>query len=246
MNGQSRGVTPVEMPGLAAGEYEVRVDLRGYEGKSQKVVLSEAEPRAELRPVLTRVAPASGTADILSTPFGANVTVDGVAAGQTPLLQLKLKAGSRKVELAKDGYEPWVATLAVESGKKAHLDAALKAIVVATPVPVPTAEAVDPSRIYNNLGSDVDAVAKKVAGTSASYPSELPKLRSGDSASVTISFVVTEDGEVSEPRIVESGGGKVLDEAVLSAVRSWKYSPAVRRGVKVKVRITLKQTFRAG
>ena len=148
--------------------------------------------------------------------------------------------------MAKDGYEPWTGTLAVEAGKKARVDATLKAIVKATPVPLPTAEAVDASRVYNNLGSDVDVVAKKIAGSSASYPSELPKLRSGDSTSVTISFVVTEEGEVEEPRIVESGGGKVLDEAVLGAVRSWKYSPAAKRGVKVKVRITLKQTFRAG
>ena len=38
----------------------------------------------------------------------------------------------------------------------------------------------------------------------------------------------------------------MIDDAVLAAVRAWKYSPAVKRGVKVKVRITLKQTFRAG
>ena len=246
VNGQSRGITPFEMPGLAAGEYEVRVDLRGYEGKAQTVVLTEAEPRAELRPVLSRVAPTSGTADILSTPFGANVVVDGVAAGQTPLLQLKLKPGSRKVEFVKEGFEPLESTLTVEAGKKARLDATLKAIVVATPTPVPTAEPVDVSRVYNNLASELDTVAKKVAGSSASYPSELPKLRSGDSASVTVAFVVTEEGEVAEAKIVESGGGRVLEEAVLAAVRSWKYSPAVKRGIKVKVRITLKQTFRAG
>ena len=245
VNGQSRGVTPFEMPGLAAGEYEVRVELRGYEGKTQTVILSEAEPRAEVRPVLTRAAPATGTADILSTPFGATVSVDGASAGQTPLLQLKLKPGTRKIEVAKDGYESWAGTLTVEAGKKTRVDAALRAIVNATPVPAPTAEAVDPSRIYNNLGSEVDVVAKKIAGSSTSYPDAMPKLRSGDSASVTISFVVTEEGEVAEPRILESGGGK-LDEAVITAVRSWKYSPAAKRGVKVKVRITLKQTFRAG
>ena len=246
VNGQSRGVSPVEMPGLAAGVYEVKVELRGYEGKSQTLTLSEAEPRAEFRPVLNRAAPVSGTADILSTPFGATVTVDGAVAGQTPLLQFKLKPGTRKVEVAKDGFEPWASTLTVEAGKKTSLDAVLQAIVKATPVPVPTAEVVDVSRVYNNLGSDVDVVAKKVGGTSASYPSDLPKLRSGDSASVTISFVVTEEGDVADPKIVESGGGKALNEAVLGAVRSWKYSPASKRGVKVKVRITLKQTFRAG
>ena len=172
--------------------------------------------------------------------------MDGAAAGQTPLLQFKLKPGTRKVELAKDGYEPWAGTLTVEAGKRTHLDAALKAMAKATPVTVPVAEVVDVGRVYNNLASEVDTVAKRVSGSSPSYPSELPKLRSGDSASVTVSFVVTDEGDVAEPKIVESGGSKVLDEAVLSAVRSWKYSPAAKRGVKVKVRITQKQTFRAG
>jgi TonB family protein len=57
---------------------------------------------------------------------------------------------------------------------------------------------------------------------------------------------VSDEGEVVEPKVVESGGSKILDEAVLAAVRSWRYTPAAKRGVKVKVRITQKQTFRAG
>jgi TonB family protein len=61
-----------------------------------------------------------------------------------------------------------------------------------------------------------------------------------------VSFVVTEEGTVTDVRLVESGGSKPLDEAVLQGVRGWKFSPAVKRGVKVKVRINQKQTFRAG
>jgi TonB family protein len=62
---------------------------------------------------------------------------------------------------------------------------------------------------------------------------------------VYITFVVTEEGEVTDLRVVESGG-RVVDEAVLAAVRQWKYSPAVRKGTPVKVRVEFKQTFRAG
>ena len=60
-----------------------------------------------------------------------------------------------------------------------------------------------------------------------------------------ISFVVTEDGEVTDLRIVESAG-RGVDEAVLSAVKKWKYSPAVKKGTPVKVRVEFRQTFRAG
>ena len=58
-------------------------------------------------------------------------------------------------------------------------------------------------------------------------------------------FVVAEDGEITDLQITESAGD-VLDEAVTAAVRNWKYAPGARRGVKVKVRVPFKQTFRAG
>ena len=37
-----------------------------------------------------------------------------------------------------------------------------------------------------------------------------------------------------------------VDEAVLAAVKKWKYSPAVKKGTPVKVRVEFRQTFRAG
>jgi protein TonB len=97
-----------------------------------------------------------------------------------------------------------------------------------------------------NAASDVDTVAKKLSGLSVSSPDNAPKMTSGDSVSVSVSFVVTENGEVTEPKVLESGGNRVVDEAVLAAIRSWKYAPAVKKGIKVKARVTLKQTFRAG
>ena len=161
-----------------------------------------------MKVALVRIAPAMGSADILSTPFGAAVLVDGAAAGETPLIQFRLKPGTRKVDLTKEGYEPWSSSLVVEAGKKAKLDAMLKAVVKAPPPAVPTPEPVDPSRIYTNTPSEVDTLAKRISGTSPSYPSELPRMRSGESESVVVSFVVSEEGEVGEAQIVESGGSR--------------------------------------
>ena len=53
---------------------------------------------------------------------------------------------------------------------------------------------------------------------------------------------MTEKGDVSEPRVVESAG-EVLDEALLAAVKDWHYEPADANGVKVRVRIRERQTF---
>jgi serine/threonine-protein kinase len=246
VNGQSQGTSPLEVNGLAAGDYDVRVELKGHDPKVQRVTLSEVEPLAHLQVALARVTPTAGTADFLSTPIGAAVIIDGSPAGQTPLLQQRLKAGPHRIELAKEGHETWSGTLTVEVGKRAKVEAILRAVAVATPPPVPTPEPVDTTRIFNNVPSDVDTLAKRIAGSSPTYPSDLPKLRSGDSASVVVTFVVTEEGEVTDAKISQSGGSRALDEAVLTAVKKWKYSPAVKRGVKVKVRIAQKQTFLAG
>ena len=63
--------------------------------------------------------------------------------------------------------------------------------------------------------------------------------------SVSVSFVVDERGEIVDPKVIESAG-KQIDDAVLSAMRNWKYQPAQKQATPVKVKITFKQTFRAG
>jgi TonB family protein len=186
----------------------------------------------------------TGVADVVSTPFGAAVSVDGARIGQTPITDHRLRPGSHRVDIAKDGYEPWSGTLVVEAGKRGRIDAALRAIPKQTPAPAVRAAVVDPSRVY--LPNEVDSPAKRVSGTSPSYPSDrAPPLRSGESVSVTVSFVVTETGEVTDLKVMESAN-KIVDEAVLAAIRGWKYSPATKNGTKVKVRMALKQTFRTG
>jgi TonB family protein len=102
---------------------------------------------------------------------------------------------------------------------------------------------VDPSRVYEPR--EVDTQPKRLSGGSAPYPDTAPKMRSGDSVSVSLTFVITEEGEVTDIKVTESGG-KMVDDAVMAAVRNWKYAPGVKKGIKVKVRSGAKQTFRAG
>jgi len=242
--GEAKGTTPLDLGGLAFGAHDVKLEMRGYEPRTESVTLTAEAPKAELKVALTRLAPVMGTADFLSTPFGATILVDGNRVGETPLSEFKVKPGTHKVELDKDGYEPWSGPLVVQAGKKARVDAELKAIPKpATPAPPPTLEPVDPNRVYG--ASEVDVMAKKVSGPQVSYPDNAPRLRSGDRVSVSVSFVVTENGDVTDVKLVESAGNKVVDETVLSRIKNWKYSPAEKRGIKVKVRMTLKQSFQA-
>jgi TonB family protein len=246
VNGQSKGPAPLEFGDLPLGAYEVKVELKGYEPRIQALNLTEAEPRVDLKLALNRVGPVQVAAEVVSNPAGANVVIDGVNAGVTPLSGHRLKPGAHQVEVTKEGFEPWTGTLNAQAGKPARLDAQLKAAAKATPPPTPGPEAVDPAKVYANSTSDkdapVDVIAKKTSGPSVSYA---PRLRTGESVSVTLSFIVDEQGEVSDIRVMESGG-KQLDDAAVQAVQKWKYTPATKQGIKVKVRHSFRQTYRAG
>jgi serine/threonine-protein kinase len=241
VNGEAKGLAPLEL-GLPVGNYELRAELRGYEPKAQMVNVTADTPRTEVRIALSRLAPVMGSAEIVSTPTGGSVAVDGAPAGETPLAELKLKPGSHKVEITKEGFEPWQGSVSVEPGKKARVEAPLKAVAKAAP-PSPKAEVADTERIYPNTAAEVDVPARKVSGSSAEYPKRAPSLRSGQSVSVSVSFVVTEKGDVEDVKVLESAG-RIVDDAVVSAFRSWKYEPAVKQGQKVKVKVNWKQTFR--
>jgi TonB family protein len=245
VNGESRGQTPLHLADLPLGRYSVRVELKGYEAQTRDVSLDVGSPVAEVKLTLARpAAAATGAADVVSTPAGAAVSVDGRSVGRTPLAGLKLKPGRRRIAIALDGHETWTGTVDVAAGETGRVEVRLR------PEPKPSAPAtpppVDTSRVYENTPGAVDSPAKKLSGNSPSYPSAVAgRLRSGERVSVVVRFVVTETGEVQDVSVVESGG-KAVDEVVLAAVRGWRYSPARKQDTAVKVLILFKQTFLGG
>jgi serine/threonine-protein kinase len=244
VNGAPRGQTPLDLVDLPFGVYAVRLELTGYDAQAQDVSLTADSPAAQLRVNLVAAAPATGAADILSTPAGAAVSVDGQAAGTTPLSGLKLKPGPHRLEVALDGHETWSGTLDVVAGRRGRVEAQLRPLAKAKAPPTP--EPVDATRVYANTPSEVDVLARKVSGDSPSYPSDrAPRLRSGERVSVLVSFLITETGDVQDVAVQESAG-KTVDEVVVSAIRTWKYQPATKRGTRVRVRMLFKQTFLGG
>jgi TonB family protein len=237
VDGQTLGITPLDVSELSLGTHEVRVELKGHAPLTQEVSLTSDAPASEVRLALTRAAVAMGLADITSTPSGAQVRIDGAPAGRTPVRDYRLRAGNHVVEVTADGHERWSGGLIVREDRRARLDAPLKPIAKATPTPPP---AEDLNRAWSQDEVDVKPVLlKKVA---ADYPSSLPSLKKKQELVVTGTFVVNEKGEVGEIKIVDSGG-PLVDQSVLAALAKWKYSPGEKKGAKVRVRIPFKQTF---
>jgi TonB family protein len=247
VNGDYRGITPLDLAGLPLGEYEVRMELKGFEPRTQTVSLTSDAPEYPVKASLTRLGPALGSAEILSDPVGATVSIDGREVGVTPLPAYRLRPGSYRVDIAKDGYETWSGSVVVGSGGKGSVNAQLRAVSApaATPVPSPPAsEAPDPNRVFQE--NELDGTVRKVSGPPATYPRNAPPLRSGESRSVSVSFVVLESGEPSDVKIIESGGNGIVDDAVVSMIQESRFAPPTKGGVKVKVLLLRKFTFRAG
>ena len=123
----------------------------------------------------------------------------------------------------------------------------------AAPAPATPAANVDPEPADDGASGPADLEAglvaldddvtppQRVEGSTASYPDLARRKRLA--GTITVTMIVSETGEVLEPRVVESAG-EILDQAVLDAIASWRFEPARKGDKAVRVRWTVRQTFR--
>ncbi|MBO6523438.1 MAG: energy transducer TonB [Balneolaceae bacterium] len=67
--------------------------------------------------------------------------------------------------------------------------------------------------------------------------------RAGIEGRVTVQFIVNEQGQVENPRVIRGIGGG-CDEAALEAVKQAKFTPGMQRGRPVRVQYSLPIVFR--
>lgn len=73
------------------------------------------------------------------------------------------------------------------------------------------------------------------------YPDRAKK--SGIEGRVTLQFIVTENGEVEDPKVIRGIGGG-CDQAALDVIKKAEFSPGRQRGKPVRVKMTQSITFR--
>lgn len=103
VDGVKRGVAPVTLSGLPAGDHLVVAALAGHEDARKTVILIAENPRTE---VDLRLEPIAGLVLIHTEPAGAEVKVDGADRGRTPLFLSDILLGKHRVQLALQGHQP--------------------------------------------------------------------------------------------------------------------------------------------
>ncbi|HSF15199.1 MAG TPA: TonB family protein [Vicinamibacteria bacterium] len=238
IDGSLQGVSPLTVESLAAGEHSVRVAKDGYlpfEDRFELLAGSQG-------PLNFALQPARMSLFLESVPTGASVKVDGRSIGQTPVEDAQLDPGQHEIEVENDGYAAWGSVVVAQAGETVNLLAHLRPVEPKDKSPGASAARKTKPGDLVELGPG-DPAPKRVSGEPPTYPAVARRLNQQGRA--TVEFVLDEDGVPTKLQVIESAG-EVLDAAVLESLSTWRYEPPQKDGVKVRVKMRVRQSFRLG
>ena len=151
--------------------------------------------------------------------------------------RLEEEKKAEEARLAEEQRKAEEARLAEEQRKAEEL---ARAATTTTTLPPTTQPAIRPGTLVNlsDPGVVAPAVAKKA-------PLQYPPiaLRQRIEGTVELNVLVDEKGNVADTQVVRSAGGGGLDDAAKDNVKRWKYRPASKDGVPVKVWVSVRVEF---
>ena len=250
VNGEERGATPLSLEELTFGTYDLVLKRSGFRDEVLSTELNAEGSQATfdivLRPVPASPKPAHFR--IRSTPSGSRVQIDGRDAGATPIDRHQVWAGGRRVLIELDGFLPWEDTVRARAGVTETIDVELtprrsSQAVNAEPTETESApETVAEGTLVKR--GEMGVINPRCVGCPpVAYPQATRRARM--QGVVELSFVIDENGEVRDLQVEESAG-PIFDSAVVDTVRQWRYEPATKNGVRVKMRWMKRFRFQQG
>ena len=123
LDGVKKGVTPIAINGLQLGEYEIQVKHDGYRTFTQSVSITKDKPKIT---VIANLEHVTFVLQVSSYPTEAEVYVDGIKKGLTPITIDDLPLGEHFVEVKKQNFAIWSQKIDAESYKVIQLVATLQ------------------------------------------------------------------------------------------------------------------------
>ncbi|MFT3896130.1 MAG: energy transducer TonB [Thermomonas sp.] len=110
--------------------------------------------------------------------------------------------------------------------------------------PLPPAPAAPAAPSPPVASVQADSVPVPIGKPSAPYPVEA--LRNGESGTVLLRVTVGRDGVPSGVALAKSSRSRVLDRAAMSAVRNWRFRPAMSNGQPVSATVQIPVSYNLG
>lgn len=101
LNGSLQGETPLTLPRISSGEYQLQMRLAGYRTYSEKLLLQPGDEHT----VTARLEALPASLRVVSEPSEAWVYVDNQRRGKTPLDLNPLTPGTYRIRVDLQGYE---------------------------------------------------------------------------------------------------------------------------------------------
>jgi hypothetical protein len=144
VDGVYYGITPALASGLAPGNHQVRLSLSGFAEWIGTVQVTSGATTTVSQTLHTASptpthSPGTGTISVSSSPAGAQVFLDDVYMGITPVTLPSVTPGSHVVLLKNPGYSDWQATIMVQSNQNTPVSATMTPVSTPTPTegPIP-------------------------------------------------------------------------------------------------------------
>jgi hypothetical protein len=142
IDGAFKGKTPLLVTDLPLGRHRISAARDGYSPREVETLVRDRIPQKVEIPLVSTAA----RLVVDSTPKGAQVLINGVQRGETPLTLETVGAGEHTLELTAKGYETLRLPIRLEAGRTESLSPILKAIPAElTVVSIPSG-----ARIYVN------------------------------------------------------------------------------------------------
>jgi hypothetical protein len=148
---------------LTPGSYPVRITLANYQPYTVTAVVTADgvyDIRANLVPVSPGPTPnTNGQITVRSSPSGANIYVDNLYKGLTPLTLVGIPNGGHTILLRMNGYQDWQSTVNVAAGSSTDVSGTL---VAAASQPTPTAVATQPAPVQTRSPISVVSIISAI------------------------------------------------------------------------------------
>ncbi len=133
--------TPCIFRDVERGYHSLSVSSPGYASSNTTVFVSGGETTRVFISLLPSPTPTPthaslpdmGTVSVSSEPSDAEVSVDSVFRGTTPLTLVSIEQGTHTIVITKEGYEAWQTEITVQDASNISVNASL--VPVATPAP---------------------------------------------------------------------------------------------------------------